>query len=571
MEENKENIFLSNDFYDTIENIVNDCMSTHDGKRTLELPTKNIPTEAFVIENSLEEEYLDEHKIFKDYFTKYVVEELFINKKGLYNFLYIINNIFTYALQYYCSLKNIDDTEILFIFKGGNVLRTVVNEFKLFIPGNTNRILEDFYGEYFKRSDADFGILINPDIANYENVFDDVSFISYLLLQIITDIIRNKKESFFEWFKYNDEYKQILLKKYLSSIDDIDLSENTFWSDKEITDISFIDVSAKNQENKYKGQNNLIIRNEQRYDYTTPTYIWYQGEKKDFMYNSYNESVHIETEEDVIKFNLIRTKINFNLFYKMDNTVKLKNIGGELIDVSISHRDDTNYVKFYKNIKKYIANYSLCKDCQGNYKNKESVNNFSFKSYSLIYLFSDLYKILFIISDYPWDDEKYIKRINRMFYIGFIDLIDFYKNIKQRYFYLNTFLEIIEQIKNTLENKKNNKLVIENQFQKITALFEEINIDSIFFHILIKSIIEIYKKKFKNKQTESNKKSLTPHLSFEDEYHDNLQLEQNKYQKKNTKKIKKMSKEEEFLSICSDNLYILIKSLDDMKDFCDYS
>ena len=78
-------------------------------------------------------------------------------------------------------MKNIDDTEILFIFKGGNVLRTVVNEFKLFIPGNTNRILEDFYGDYFKRSDADFGILINPDIAKRAEIMKMISHLNYTL------------------------------------------------------------------------------------------------------------------------------------------------------------------------------------------------------------------------------------------------------------------------------------------------------------------------------------------------------------------------------------------------------
>ena len=74
---------------------------------------------------------------------------------------------------------------------------------------------------------------------------------------------------------------------------------------------------------------------------------------KGFMYTSINKALNIDTKEDdttntdILKFNLTRTKINFNLFMQNNNNfTKNISIGGELIDVSIGY--DTAVWKFYK-------------------------------------------------------------------------------------------------------------------------------------------------------------------------------------------------------------------------------
>jgi len=48
--------------------------------------------------------------------------------------------------------------------------------------------------------------------------------------------------------------------------------------------------------------------------------------------------------------------------------------------------------------------------------------DFLFRSYKYTYLISDLEYILFIYVDLPWEDNKYLKRINRLFYLYVIDM-----------------------------------------------------------------------------------------------------------------------------------------------------
>ena len=155
-------------------------------------------------------------------------------------------------------------------------------------------------------------------------------------------------------------------------------------------------------------------------------------------------------KDRLIKFNLVRAKYGFSVHYY--DKVKQKNdvisIGGELIDVSIGHRDDEFVSKFYNSVEKYISLFEL---------SISKTRLFKFRSYSLIYLFKDLYRILYIDAKYPWQDRKYVKRLNRLFYVGYIDLFTQFPDNKKRLNYLNLLLEIILAVEKTLvdENTAN--------------------------------------------------------------------------------------------------------------------
>ena len=126
-------------------------------------------------------------------------------------------------------------------------------------------------------------------------------------------------------------------------------------------------------------------------------------------------------------------KVYFTVQYILNDEYKMKRIGGELIDISIGNRRDPSTLKFYKNVKKYTASYQI------SYLN-EKIN---FKAFSLKYLFYDLFRILFDDIDVPWQDNKYVKRLNRIFYVGFINLFIKLSTNQKRIYYLNSFLNII--------------------------------------------------------------------------------------------------------------------------------
>lgn len=126
------------------------------------------------------------------------------------------------------------------------------------------------------------------------------------------------------------------------------------------------------------------------------------------MYISLNKTLEFKSGDGgITKFALIRTKINFNLILEKDEKQSKINMGGELIDVSIPHRKDESIKEVFNNMDKAISRYNIT--------NKNKI--LKFNSYSLEFLIDDLEKILFHVAEYPWDDNKYVKRLNRLCYL----------------------------------------------------------------------------------------------------------------------------------------------------------
>ena len=85
------------------------------------------------------------------------------------------------------------------------------------LPGNASKI-DDYYSKFFKLSDADYGIYIDPSLSNFEEVFNDMTNLSYLLQKIIRDNINNNVYDFFDYYKYNNDYKEKILKELLEEL-----------------------------------------------------------------------------------------------------------------------------------------------------------------------------------------------------------------------------------------------------------------------------------------------------------------------------------------------------------------
>jgi hypothetical protein len=93
-------------------------------------------------------------------------------------------------------------------------------------------------------------------------------------------------------------------------------------------------------------------------------------------------------------------------------------VGGELIDISIPTKDDFSLLQFYKHQPIGIHRYTL-RDGDGH-----DAPSLRFFGYSVEHLITDLEKIVFGDTKYPWTAEKYTKRINRLMFYYFIDMLD---------------------------------------------------------------------------------------------------------------------------------------------------
>tara|TARA_B110000211_G_scaffold186207_1_gene211337 strand:+ start:2113 stop:3660 length:1548 start_codon:yes stop_codon:yes gene_type:complete len=378
---------------------------------------KNVPllskSRKTIIAIDREEEFKDMSRELKGIATDIVVNDFFNSDASLYNFLDLVYNTFEQCIEKYVKLNNLKKTDLFFTFKGGNILRIVYKELISELPARVSNSLEEFYKKFFKRSDADFSIYINPELENYDTIYDEWCILSYHIQDHIRSTIESDMTDYFDYFKYADTYADKIMAGYLNefkganSLSDVD---NEMYNGTDFLELIFTNKS------KYNGlvdfitedgaQGNELVRHDLK-------------NSKSCMYISLNKTLEFTSGDGgITKFALVRTKVNFNLLWKTKKGTTQINVGGELIDVSIPHRKDKSINHVFDNLKEAISRYTV----------SESGKSIQFNSYSLKFLIEDLEKILFHVAEFPWDDNKYVKRLNRLCYTYFIEMF-----IKQKY------------------------------------------------------------------------------------------------------------------------------------------
>jgi len=370
-----------------------------------------------IIDIDREAEFSDLNRELKGLSTDIVVNDFFKSEECLYNFLMTVYTVFEKKINRYIETHDLNNTDIFFTFKGGNILRIIYKELILELPGLVGKKLNNFYKSFFKRSDADFSIYINPKLENYNDIYDEWCIISYYLQDKIRKLISENLTDYFDYFKYNKKFSKKILEKNLinftnaNSLTDV---KNYKYNGAKITGLIFQNNSTTDSYN-YNSLCDFIIEDGKK---DTELIRHDLKDSNSFMYISLNKTLEFTSGDGgITKFALIRTKVNFNLLVEKNNKKRQINMSGELIDVSIPHRKDKSINEIFDKLDKAISRYTLTE------KNK----SFEFNSYSLEFLIEDLEKILFHVAEYPWDDKKYVKRLNRLCYLYFLDMF-----IKQR-------------------------------------------------------------------------------------------------------------------------------------------
>jgi len=464
---------------ETIENIVSDLL---DGK--IKKPTyKDYQSEL----DSVSDELIDYNREYKDLCTDIIVKTFLSEETGMFNFLQLVYGTFDKAIKIYRLSKNIDKIDIFFVYKGGNILRIISNDFLRELPRAASKIITDYYEQFFKRSDADFSIYINPNIENYDQIYDDMTYLSYLLQVYIRKIFSENLTDYFEIFKFNQKVKQHVLTDYFNRASRANAlvdPNNKILYQSVLKKLVFLDIQIGNGEKEhYIGKYDLAkeITNDNKIATFDLDKI-HHG-----MFIQMNQTLDFNSSSGRIKFNLVRTKVCFNFIFEKPNGEKMnKLIGGELIDVSIPHRLDDNFKHFYESngpqnlLQLYRLSYGK--------------SRLEFLSYTYFYLAHDLEFILFKFVKKPWQTPKYEKRINRLFYLYVIDLFVKIDSLKERkniiFDILNGIFKINLKVESLLENGKKILDSIDyfiNKYRKkdllIIVLLE--NIKNIVLHELV--------------------------------------------------------------------------------------
>jgi len=511
-----------NNYENDISYIVNKFMECSD--RTLP------KTKGNNIESIKDVNYTDYNREFKDIMTEFVVNEFYPLDKDNAHFIQTIVNCFETMIKKYIEITNLEENDIIFLYKGGNVLRVLALESIREQPGKIAEKLINNYYKYFKKSDADFTIYINP---KYEETFDviksDISILSFIILNYIRAILLSG--DYILYLRYNENYKEKILSKYLKILQEtnsIKDEENKNYNlkfkslilddtlvGKKIENLNFsnmlggnisdtieiqdenYDFHNKNKEVNSNREDFMVVNNPNdpsstiQYPITIKKIFKKYGLKKDehgkkifkfmksilnsdkesFVYVMFNNTLDFAKS----KFNLLRSKVNFTAIMENSNGELIKkNINGELIDVSIIDRKTLllEGQSIHENLEKNIKTYNISNEKY----------NLTFKSYSMSNLMHDLIFIVFENNEFPWDDRKYEKRLARLIFLYLIEML------KQKYgLDIKDRIEFVRILKSSLSSIY--RLIEENNFGEINIKINQFTESILTYNYQLKEII----------------------------------------------------------------------------------
>lgn len=371
--------------------------------------------------------------------TEFVSNNFFDRSSRLFRFLNVVFSHYNEMMKKFRDENGLAEKDAFFIFKGGNVMRIVAKDFFLELPENTSRNIINYYSQFFKRSDADFSIYLNPNLENYDLYFFQLVQLAYHEQVKIKNILLSNETRYFDFFCYNDQHKRKLFSSLIKSLNFDNVRVGNEYYKEGIDDYKKVDdfFYLKN----YDGYSKESI-----------------GKNDKYLYTSINQTFDDTTKKLWrTKFSLIRTKVHF-VFQKDGRN---KTIDGELIDVSIPHRNSNEINIFYKEVDKYVVTYTL----------RRKDEKLSFYSYTVEYLIKDLERILFLQNDRPWDDDKYAKRLNRLIFMYFIEMFSRVGNGEER-------IEVLKDVYKYFDDKSSSKRLYSNydlSISKLIVYIEKIN------------------------------------------------------------------------------------------------
>jgi hypothetical protein len=169
------------------------------------------------------EQFISYKKPLEDVMTDMVTNKFLEKDVTVGNYIQIIIESFTFALEKYKLFNNIYGNDIHFIYKGGNILRVLAKELMHELPGNTSYVLDEYYSKFFQKSDADFSIYINPKLSNFDEIFNDMTNLSYLILSLLRCLFVSDLDKYFDFFASNKDIQTKILEQKMKELNESDM------------------------------------------------------------------------------------------------------------------------------------------------------------------------------------------------------------------------------------------------------------------------------------------------------------------------------------------------------------
>jgi hypothetical protein len=247
----------------------------------------------------------------------------------------------------------------------------------------------------------------------------EVTDLTYETLNKLRDEFSKNPGKYFDFGKLNKEKADEVLSTYFDELPKLSVisdEANTKWFGAQFKQLQLLDkAAAPGAVCPFHGQRDA------RYDFA-------DGEQKiiataisdpHWIRNTINQALawSLEGKPDLnIRFDLVRSKVAFQYSYtSKDGVLHLITVGGELIDVSFPKRDDFRLAHFIASYDDWVTDYNLTNEDTGEVLN--------FKAESIAGISADIAEVLFEQNARPWNDKKYEKRTNRLFFFGIAEIL----------------------------------------------------------------------------------------------------------------------------------------------------
>lgn len=377
-------------------------------------------------------QYMNPKLEYKSLTTELVNRYFLVSKADVFHFLRLVIETHVRAIQLYVEKRSIDDQRVIFIFKGGNLLRIVASEFMVELPGHAADLINEFYMPHFHRSDADFSIYIDPTLREFQKIHAELTHLTYLLQVHIREHITTAPERYFQFFRLNCATRRAILERYQQSLNESrsieDPTNERFYGGR-FNGVLF--------EGTQIGERKVMGGARETDTFIVPgprgkTVTFTPDETPQYIRIQYNTALDFGEGSERAAFHLVRTKLlvgtHFVAAGESAGTTVL--FGGEIVDVSIPRKEDSSLADFFKAKERAMESYEL----------RYRGDSLTFMGYSLEQLIDDLDLVLFTRSEHrPWNDKKYVRRLYRLFYLCFVQLFVVFRSNVERRKYLKSF------------------------------------------------------------------------------------------------------------------------------------
>ena len=169
--------------------------------------------------NNLDPEYKFETEL-QDSIMDFLNDNLY-NKDNMYKFMRLINETFEQALDLFTTHFKLDESDIRLVFYNDIALRKIAEKFIYTLPNKSNINLSGYFDEYFNAESLEWYIILHPELDNYEDIHSKLKmYIAMIMKQLNLYIDLNRRE-IFDYFKFNNGYKQYIKLKLSSLIESI--------------------------------------------------------------------------------------------------------------------------------------------------------------------------------------------------------------------------------------------------------------------------------------------------------------------------------------------------------------